>query len=72
MKSLKDSNGVLVKAGDVIVSSYGIPPRRLEGKVIERDGKLIVLTPDSNPKESTLHSFKYHLHEFWIKGPNGP
>ena len=70
MRLVRDEDDRIVKAGDVLVSSYGIPPRRLEGQVIERKGKLIVLTPDSNPKECTLHAFQRHLGTFYVREPS--
>ncbi|MEL7447294.1 MAG: hypothetical protein AAGK02_16055 [Pseudomonadota bacterium] len=50
----KDEDGTPVKAGDVIRFSFGIPPIIVDALVEDRDGKLWALTPDVNPKESTI------------------
>ena len=62
---MKDSDNNTVKAGDTIVSSYGIPPVKIEGKIIRRNGRLWVLTPGHSPSECSLARFKEYLGEFW-------
>lgn len=57
----EDENGELVQAGDWIRFSYGIPPVCVEARIIERDGRLIALTPGHNPAESSLRSLKNHV-----------
>lgn len=70
MKTARDSDGFEVKAGDWISFSFGIPPRRVEGKLFERDGKLIMPTPDVTPKEATLNQLRRYVGSFWkIDGP---
>lgn len=61
----RDSDGEIVKAGDRIYFSFGIPARRVEGVLFERDGKLIMPTPDVTPKEATLGQLRYHVGCFW-------
>ena len=41
------------------------PPLRVEAEVIERDGKLVALTPNVNPKEAKLTTLKRHVGIFW-------
>lgn len=60
-----DEDGFEVKAGTRIAFSFGIPPRRVEGVLFERDGKLIMPTPDVTPKEATLDELRYHVGGFW-------
>ena len=62
---MKDSDNITVKAGDTIVSSYGIPPARIEGLVEKRGNRLWVLTPGHSPAECSLGKFKEYLGEFW-------
>lgn len=67
---MKDEDGIQVKAGDWIAFSFGFPPLRVEAKIVERDGKLIALTPDVTPKEAPLTTLKHHVGLFWkIDGP---
>lgn len=61
-----DRYGAQVKPGDVLESSYGIPPVKIVGNVIHRAGELWVLTPGHNPSEIKLTAFKRHLGEFEI------
>ena len=63
-----DMDGKTVKAGDVIAFSFGIPPRRVEGVLFERDGQLIMPTPDVTPKEATLPMLRKHVGGFWKVG----
>lgn len=66
MKAIKDSDGKPVTAGDTVVFSYGIPPVPVRAAVVERDGKLIALTPGHNPKECRVDSLMRHVGDFWI------
>lgn len=65
----KDGDGVEVKAGDRVYFSYGIPPVRVEGALIERDGKLIMPTPGHTPAEATLATIRRHTGGFWKVQP---
>lgn len=65
MLAAKDMEGETVKAGDTIAFTYGIPPVRVEGVLFERDGKLIMPTPEHTPKEATLGQIRYNCGGFW-------
>lgn len=69
---IRDDDGDIVRAGDRLRSSYGIPPRRIEGVVVERNGRLVVLTPGHSPAECTLREFAEHLGNFWIEKRQQP
>ncbi|MDC7221588.1 MAG: hypothetical protein PQJ59_16760 [Spirochaetales bacterium] len=56
-----DDWGEEIKEGDNIVTSYGIPPKPLKGKVIIEEGEMIVLTPGHNPEKCDLN---YLIHNF--------
>lgn len=69
MSRMKDSDGRLVGAGDRIEFTYGIPGVRVEADVVERDGRLIALTPGHSPAECSLRSLKRHVGNFYhLKG----
>ena len=61
----RDVDGRDIREGDTIRFSYGIPPTLVEAPVIERDGVLIALTPDHNPKECPVKSLRRNVGEFW-------
>jgi hypothetical protein len=63
---MKDRYGKQVKPGDILESSYGIPPVKIIGNVIHRGDELWVLTPGHSPAECKLTAFKRHLGEFEI------
>jgi hypothetical protein len=54
VKAIKDDWGNVIKDGDVVYFSYGIPPTGVKAPVFERDGVLWIATPDHNPKEAKL------------------
>jgi len=62
---IKDSEGNIIRAGDVIGFSYGIPPRGVKAPVIERDGKLIAITKGNTPSECELGKLKKYVGEFF-------
>ena len=62
---MKDSDGNIVKAGDTIYFSYGIPPIRVNAPVIKEKGKLVALTPKHNPEKCTLIELKECVGQFW-------
>ena len=63
---MKDDDGNPVGAGDFIRFSYGIPPVGVKAKIIERDGKLIALTPGHRPDECNLKSLRRHVGQFYL------
>lgn len=58
MKTIKDDFGEIINPGDFISFSYGIPPVDVKAEIINRDGKLIALTPGHNPSEASLSYIK--------------
>ena len=72
LKCYRDDDGEFVYAGDKVQFSYGIPPVGVTGKVIERDGTLIVLTPGHKPKECKLRSLRRYVGAWWkqVSPPN--
>lgn len=63
---MKDDDGKHVGPGDFIRFSYGIPPVAVKAKIIERDGKLIALTPGHKPDECNLKSLRRHVGQFYL------
>lgn len=57
-KDIKDEWGDVIKAGDFVNFSYGIPPTGVTAEVVERDGVLWILTPNLTPKEERLSKVK--------------
>lgn len=47
-------NGIEIKPGKIAHFIYGIPFVVVNAPIIERDGKLIMLTPDHNPQEMDM------------------
>lgn len=70
MRAIKDSDGKLVTAGCHVHFSYGIPPVGVLAQVIERDGKLIALTPGHNPEECPVAALKKCVCDFWAASPS--
>lgn len=66
MRAVKDSDGNVVKAGDFVRFAYGQPPVGVRAPVVERDGDLVALTPDHNPKECRVDHLMRHVGDFWI------
>lgn len=66
---MTDSDGNPIVAGDRIAFVYGIPPVRAEGPIVDRDGELIVLTPDHNPTECRVADLEQHVGIFWKVEP---
>ena len=73
-RKVLDSDGYPVTPGCTIIFSYGIPPVPVRAKVVERDGRLIALTPGHKPSECPVASLRYHVGNFFIcltTVPNG-
>jgi hypothetical protein len=66
-RPIKDDDGIEVREGDVIHFSYGIPPVGVKAPVINRNGKLIVITKGHNPPECPLSSLRKHIGNFWVE-----
>lgn len=66
-RKIRDSDGVEVAAGCEIRFAYGLPPVGVLAKVIDRDGRLIALTPGHNPAECPVASLKRHVGDFWVR-----
>lgn len=62
-----DGDGVEVVAGCEIRFAFGLPPVGVLALVIERDGALIALTPDHNPRECKVSELRRHVGEFWVR-----
>ena len=65
-RKILDSDGVEVTPGCVIRFGYGIPPVSVVAHVIDRNGVLIALTPDHNPKECRVSTLMRHVGDFWV------
>ena len=63
---MNDRHGNKVKDGDLLESSYGIPPVKVFGTVAQIDGELWVFTPGHTPSKCKLTSFKKSMGEFEI------
>lgn len=66
--ALIDSDGVVVKAGDTIVFSYGLPPVVVHARVILRDDALIALTPGHDPAECPVAELEHDIGDFYVVG----
>ena len=62
---MKDSDGKIIKEGDTIIFSYGIPPLRVIAPIVMEDGKLVALTEGHNPSKCELRSLKKHVGNFY-------
>ena len=66
MAVVRDSDGVEVKPGDVVHFGYGIPGVGVDAPVIDRDGVLMALTPDHNPKECRVDRLERYVGHFYV------
>lgn len=66
-RTIKDDDGAVVAPGHRIIFGYGIPIVSVTAEVIERDGRLIALTPGHNPPEIPLAILRKHVGAFWVK-----
>lgn len=58
-KVIKDDAGKIIKHGDTISFSYGIPPVGVRAKVEERDGVLWIVVPEPHkPSVERLSKLK--------------
>jgi hypothetical protein len=60
-----DDDGTRTYAGDSIRFSFGIPPTLVTAKIIERNGRLVALTPRHNPTECNLRRLRSCVGAWW-------
>jgi hypothetical protein len=70
-RRLIDDDGIEIRAGDVLHFGYGIPGVGVNAKVIDRDGKLIALTPGHKPPEVPV-SYIVKNFNCWVQQPKRP
>ena len=68
----KDSNGAEVRDGDIIHFAFGIPPVGVDARVVERNGRLIALTPEVTPKECELSKLRKYVGLFYKAEKRAP
>lgn len=68
-KLRKDGDGVDLRDGDLISFAYGIPPRAVVARLVERDGHLFALTPHETPKECRLDKLQKYVGGFYKTMP---
>lgn len=61
----KDDDGREVRAGDVVLFSYGIPPVRVEAKIADLNGTLFAMTPGHKPDKCKLSELRKHVSNFY-------
>lgn len=66
MTPILDSDGIEVKAGDLIRFAYDQPPVGVAASVIDRNGKLIAITPGHRPRECPVDALERYVHDFWV------
>lgn len=69
VKLTRDSSGEEVCAGDLVRFAYGVPPRGVEARVIERNGHLVALTPNDTPRECRLDKLEQLVGGFYKTMP---
>ena len=67
MTSVKAECGNVIKEGDVISFSYGIPGVRVDAPVILRNGKLIAITEGHKPAECEIKKLKKYVGNLYIE-----
>lgn len=65
-RKVLDDDGVEVTPGCVLHFSYGIPPVSVRAEVVERNGRLVALTPGHNPSSCGVASLRRHVGNFWV------
>lgn len=61
-----DSDDKIVKAGDKIIFSYGIPPVRVIAPIVLEDGKLVAITKGHTPSKCELKKLKKYVGQFYL------
>jgi len=62
---LRDDDGVPTRAGDLVTFSYGMPPIRAIGRIINQKGRLLVSTPGCNTERGCLRSLRHYVGEWY-------
>lgn len=65
----KDNDGNIVKVGDILRSSFGIPPIVIESIVSEDSGEYYCTVMNNKkikPQKYTLGEFVSSLGDFWV------
>jgi len=65
VKTIKDSDGTVIKAGDKVCFSFGTPSVSVCGEVIKENGHLVVLTPGHTPSRCKLLLLKEYVGDFY-------
>lgn len=65
-RKILDDDGVEVVAGCTVHFGYGTPGVAVRAKVIDRDGRLIALTPGHNPTECPVDHLARNVGNFWV------
>ncbi len=60
MLTFRTSNGEIIKVGDYVAFSFGVPPTRVEGTVTVNNGQLYLATPGVKPSGGTLAFIEKH------------
>ncbi|NTG00046.1 hypothetical protein G6L30_07920 [Agrobacterium rhizogenes] len=62
---IRDDESKLIKAGDRINFSYGIPGNRVDADIIDLNGELWALTPGHKPDRCKLSVLRRYVGHFW-------
>lgn len=65
---IMDADGNEIYEGDIIQSSYGIPPVKVTAPVVFRDGGFFVMTPRHTPEKCLLSEFINYLGCVYVVG----
>jgi hypothetical protein len=71
-KPIKDTWGKIVRDGDTVTFSYGIPPVGVRATVKEIDGALWVLTPGHKPERAPLRRLRSYVGCFYREQEDTP
>ena len=64
INEITDRYDNVVRAGDYITFSFGIPPLKVKGNVVVKDNELVVLTPSVTPAECYLKDLESYVGDF--------
>ena len=63
---IRDSDNKIVREGDTIQFSYGIPPVKVLAPVKKIRGVLWAMTPEHNPKKCKAEDLRRHVGDFYV------